>query len=243
MKKTTPDDKSGPMCFIRLNKDENKQPLALEAAIVRYVPKDRGKKTPIVDLIAAVHIGEKSYYQRLNREFKDYDAVLYELVAPAGTRIPKGGGESSSIVSMVQKAMKNVLELEFQLELIDYTRPNFVHADMSPKQFADSMDKRGESMFTMFLRMMLAAMNQQNAQDTSASDVQLLMALFDKDRALALKRVLAEQFQSMDGMLSYLEGPDGSTLVSERNKVALEVLRGQIDEGKKKLAIFYGADI
>jgi hypothetical protein len=70
--------------------------------------------------------------------------------------------------------------------------------------------------------------------------MQLLMALFDEDRALALKRVMAEQFQSMDGMLSAVEGADGSTLISERNKVALEVLRKQIGEGKKKLAIFYG---
>ena len=213
----------------------------MEAAIVRYVPKDRGKKSPIVDLVTAVHIGEKNYYERLNKEFEGYDAVLYELVAPEGTRVPKGGGSGSgSFISMIQKAMKDVLELDFQLQMIDYTRPNLIHADMSPAQFAESMNKRGESMLSMFIRMMIAAMNQQDSQETAASDAQLLMALFDKDRAMALKRVMAEQFQSMDGMLSAMEGADGSTLISERNKVAIEVLRKQIGEGKKKLAIFYG---
>jgi hypothetical protein len=234
-------DKENSSRFIRLSRDEKKQPLALESAIVRYVPKDRSKKAPIVDLITAVHIGEKSYYQRLNREFEGYDAVLYELIAPEGTRIPKGGGPGSgSFISMIQKAMKDVLELDFQLQMIDYTRPNLLHADMSPDQFAESMNKRGENMFSMFIRMMISAMNQQDPQQTADSDMKLIMALFDKNRAMALKRVMAEQFQSMDGMLSAVEGAEGSTLLSERNKVALEVLQKQIAEGKKKLAIFYG---
>ena len=63
--------------------------------------------------------------------------VLYELVAPEGTKIPKGGGEGSgSFVSTMQKAMKDLLQLEFQLEIVDYTRKNLVHADMSPEQFS-----------------------------------------------------------------------------------------------------------
>jgi hypothetical protein len=234
-------DKPDSSRFIRLSRDEKNRPLALEAAIVRYIPKDRSKNTPTVDLVTAVHIGEKNYYERLNREFDGYDAVLYELIAPEGVHVPKGGGPGSgSFISMIQKAMKDVLELDFQLQMIDYTRPNLIHADMSPAQFAESMNKRGESMLSMFIRMMISAMNQQDSQETAASDAQLLMALFDSDRAMALKRVMAEQFQSMDGMLSAVEGADGSTLISERNKVALEVLRKQIGEGKKKLAIFYG---
>jgi hypothetical protein len=36
-------------------------------------------------------------------------------------------------------------------------------------------------------------------------------------------------------------GPEGSTLVTERNKKALDVLRRQIKSGKRRLAIFYGA--
>jgi hypothetical protein len=36
-------------------------------------------------------------------------------------------------------------------------------------------------------------------------------------------------------------GPEGSTLITERNKRALEVLQERIDAGDRKLAIFYGA--
>src|SRR5271157_2337855 len=67
------------------------------------------------------------------------------------------------------------------------------------------------------------------------------MAMFDKNRSLALKRVMADQFQEMEGMTAVFEGPKGSTLIADRNKRALEVLKKQITAGKKNIAIFYGA--
>jgi len=226
--------------FLRLLRDEHREPLALQAAIVRHVSRDRDEASPDVDLISAVHVAEKSYYRRLNKEFADYDVVLYELVAPKGTRIQKTRGQSRSAVSMLQRGIKTMLELEFQLEQIDYTAPNMVHADMSPAEFAESMQRKGETVLGTFLRMLGYAMARQQASG-SASDAQLLFALFDKNRALALKRILAEQFQEMEGSLLAIEGEDGSTLISERNKVALKVLREEIDAGKTRIAIFYGA--
>ena len=35
-----------------------------------------------VHLVAAVHIADKAYYDKLNKTFKGYDAVLYEMVKP-----------------------------------------------------------------------------------------------------------------------------------------------------------------
>ena len=228
--------------FLRLVRDDGGTPVAMQAAIVRFAPRGGGRKGPTVDLIAAVHVADKDYYKQLNREFKAYDAVLYEMVAPKGAKIPKGGaGTGGNPIAMIQHAMKNILALEFQLEQIDYTRKNMVHADMSPQEFAKSMRKKGETVLTMLLRMWKYALLQQGKRSGKTSDVELLMALFDKDRALALKRLMAEQFEDMEGMLGALSGPDGSTIVTERNKVALKVLRGQITAGKRKIAIFYGA--
>ena len=42
-------------------------------------------------------------------------------------------------------------------------------------------------------------------------------------------------------MLEALNGPNGSTIVTERNKVALKVMDEQIEAGKVKIGIFYGA--
>lgn len=228
--------------FLRLTRDDAGSPVALEAAIVHCAPRDGGKTGPTVDLVSAVHVAEKSYYEELNRLFAKYDAVLFELVAPEGTQIPQGGVRpTGNPVSMLQNAMTDVMALQFQLEGIDYTADNFVHADMSPDQFAESMQRRGESVFQVFLRMLGYAMARQAQDPGGGGDFRLLLALFDKNRSLAIKRVLAEQFEDLEGSLSAIEGPDGSTLISERNKVALGVLREQIAAGKQKLAIFYGA--
>jgi hypothetical protein len=233
-------DKADP--YLRVARDEKGQPTALEAAIVRFAPADRSKTAPTVDLVAAVHVAEPSFFDQLNKEFKGYDAVLYELIAPEGAKPPKDGAAASgNPVSAVQNAMTQMLELEFQLKGIDYSAKNFVHADLSPDEFRRSMRDRDESVASIFLRMMGYAMAQEGKQSGGTSDADLLMALFDKNRALALKRVMAEQFEQLGGMLEVLDGPKGSTLISDRNKRALDVLRQQIDGGKKKFAIFYGA--
>src|SRR3954465_7134407 len=65
--------------FLRLVRDESGEPLRMETAVVRYRFKDAAKKDVTVDLVGAVHIAEKSYYDQLNKLFDDYDVVLYEL--------------------------------------------------------------------------------------------------------------------------------------------------------------------
>jgi len=226
--------------FVRITRDHKKQPLALETAVVTHVPRDCGQATPTVDLVAAVHVADRAYYEELNRLFAKYDAVLYELVAPEGTRIPKGGGAGSSHpVSVLQNAMTRVLDLEFQLRVVDYTKDNLIHADLSGEQLAGAMRERGESFWTILARVMGHAMADQ--KDYTVADARLVMALFDKNRAMALKRVLAEDFLDLEGSIQAIEGPNGSAIIADRNKAALKVLRKQIDAGKEKIAIFYGA--
>ena len=234
--------------YIRLLRDKQRRPIEMQTAVVRFVAPDEEREGLSVDLIAAVHIGEKSYYEALNEQFKEYDAMLYELVAPEGstplreepgTKSRPTKRRSTSAVSGLQTAMKDMLALDFQLDHVDYSQKNFVHADMSPEQFAKSMSKRGESIWTIMLQAMGRSLAMQGTRG-QPSEADLLLALFDKNRALALKRVLAEQFEDLEGAMSIFEGPDGSTLISERNKKALEVLKREIASGKKRLAIFYG---
>jgi hypothetical protein len=227
--------------YVRLERDAVGEPRALQTSVVHFAPTDGAGGNLVVDLVGAVHVGEKSYYEALNKRFEGYDVVLYELVAPDGTRVPKGGRPSAHPVGMLQSALKDLLGLEHQLAAVDYTKENLVHADMSPDDFAKSMEERNESFMGMFFRMMGQAMAQQSLNKNRTSDFDLLAALFDRDRAGALKRVMAEQFADVDGMMRALDGPEGSTIITERNKVALAKLREQIAAGKKKIAIFYGA--
>lgn len=227
--------------FLRIIRDEKEKPLAMETAIVRYVPADKAKPGPVVDLIAAVHVGEKSYYEQLNKEFENYDAMLYELVAPTGTKVSKKAADNRSAVSSLQVWMKGALALEFQLEQVDYHAKNFVHADMTPEQFSRSMRDKKEDPLTLFLKLMQASMAQQAQQKEPVNNTLLLAALFDKKNGpLVLKRIMADQLDSADTLLEALNGPAGSTLITERNKVALKVLGQQFAAGKKRFAIFYG---
>jgi hypothetical protein len=226
--------------FIRLRRDDDHRPVAMETAVVRYASAARPDVE--ISLVGAVHVGDKSYYDELNKLFEKYDVVLYELVAPEGTRIPRGGRKTPSThpIGILQEGMGSVLELSHQLNCVDYTKKNFVHADLSPEDFNKTMNERGESFFQMFLRLMGTGIAQ-NAAGAGVSDAALITALFSNDRAMMLKTVMAEQFESLDGQMSALDGPGGSTIITERNKRCFDVLGKQLEAGQKRIAVFYGA--
>ena len=71
--------------------------------------------------------------------------------------------------------------------------------------------------------------------------VKLMEILCRKDSATELKRLVGREFDSMESLITGLEADGGTVLVGERNRVALEVLDGEIARGKRKIAIFYGA--
>lgn len=223
--------------FIQFKDEPNNK--ALQVSIVRYQARTGGQQ--YVDLVGAVHVGDKQYYQQLNELFKHYDSVLYELVAPEGTYIPKGGVESKGVLSNIQVGMKDILGLSFQMEEIDYTQKHFVHADFTPEEFKQSMENKGESVFGMIFTLWRAGISQQLTGQSTASDFDFLMALFASDRQNALKLLMAKELANSDGVMSMLEGPEGSTLVAERNKKALQVLRREMKKPHQSFAIFYGA--
>lgn len=227
--------------FIRIQRDDAKQPISLQTAVVRYSRDPAENSTKSVDLIGAIHVGEKSYYEELNRAFQNYDAVLYELVAATNAAVPARGQRSSHPVNVMQVTMKNFLGLEFQLDGVDYKQPNFVHADLTPDEFAKSMEKRGESFTKLVFRMMGQGMAQQSTDPARSNDFAMLGALFSSNRAQDMKRVMAQQFEELEKANSVLDGPDGSTIITERNRRAIQVLEKQLQSGKQRVAIFYGA--
>lgn len=230
--------------FMRVLKPEGKrQPQALETAIIHLADE---KKTVEVDLVAAIHIGDKSYYEELNRRFKQYDAVLYELVADSGTVISREelrDRKNKSILSSFQSQMGEMLGLDFQLEHVDYTAENFVHADLSPAEFARRASERGD-LLNVLHRLLTLSVKKANDEEAANEELQMQGRLFGMFLAsnpqLARKRFLARQMlEQMDESL-WILGGDGSAIITDRNAAALKVLRQEIKDGKKKIAIFYG---
>ena len=92
----------------------------------------------------------------------------------------------------------------------------------------------------MFFRSLGSGIAMQSAG--KGGDVGLLAALVSSDRPKGLRRAFAEQMQMMDGQMAALTCEDGkSTLITERNAKAFQVLDREIKAGKKKLGVFYGA--
>ena len=230
-----------PESFMRFV-DDNRGGGALQTADVRF----QNAAGVTVDLIAAVHIGEKSYYDTLNQDFARYDAVLYELVKSKDVPPPGPGdaAKSDNPIGQFQRFLKNALDLDFQLDDIDYTAANFVHADLDKETFERMQQERGETFEQLMLRQLLKSFSQPppaNQQDDGDSLHDLVKILTRPDMERQIKVVIARQLGQMDLSAMGLDGPGGSVIVTERNKAALKVLADSIAAGKKKMAIFYGA--
>ncbi len=232
--------------FLRIESSEDGELKSLQTSVTRFVT---GVPDGVqVDLIGAVHIAEPEYYAELNKLFDTYEVLLYELVAPEGTVIPKGGKrEGTNPVAMLQDAAKNMLQLASQLEEIDYTKSHFVRADMTPEQIAEKMSERGETALTLALGTLADIMRQQNVaakQGATAAAMAELedLTLFDMmGNPAKMKRVLAQQFVATGSLDQAMGGPLNQLLVVDRNAEALRVLQKQIALGKKKIGVFYGA--
>ena len=226
--------------FLRIQRDESREPVALQTVIAKYVPAS-GAKGVEIDLVAVVHIGERAYYERLNKELEKHDAVLYELVAPEGNKPPKGAERrSDNPVAMLQQGMKLFLRLEHQLEVVDYLKANFIHADLSPEGMKKAMKERGDDETTIVLGVLADFLRKKNLDadkpEPQAPDISLTDLLNPKK----FKRMMAKQFENAGGEVS-LGGTINRLLVEDRNKACIKVLQQQLTAGKKKIAIFYGA--
>jgi hypothetical protein len=230
--------------YVRVKTGDDGKNDSMDTIVLSFKPKGKELTDLQVDLIGAIHVGEPEYYEALNKRFDTYDVVLYELVAPEGTRVRKEDAEKGprSAIGGLQNGLQGMLGLTHQLQCIDYSKANFVHADMTPEEFDKSMTERGESWSGMFFKSLgygLAAQHRKGAN--APGELDLIGALFSRNREYKLRNIFAGQMQSMEGQLAAIGGKDGSTIIEQRNGKAFSVLRKQIDEGKKKIGIFYGA--
>jgi hypothetical protein len=234
--------------YIRIMRDDRNVVTSLETAVVRFrqpVLKNKPKAKPVtVDLIGAVHIGDKEYYEKLNGLFSQYEVVLYELVTndpsliPSPEQLKNTMHEKKNSLSAVQDGMAGVLKLEHQLSYIDYTKKNMIHADMSAGELYKRMFEEGE-----FVEIIKRAFLEGFTQDDHSAKTQgrFLASFFIKDRSLGLKRAMAMEItEGVESQLFVIDG-EGSAMIAERNGIALKKLREQINAGKRKIAIFYGS--
>jgi Ca2+-binding RTX toxin-like protein len=190
-----------------------------------------------VHLVAAVHIADKAYYDGLNKTFKGYDAVLYEMVKPKGSGLPVPNQAPTNGITMVQRMMKDMLGLDFQLDDIDYRADNFVHADLDAETFEKMEADKGESILGLMIQQAIKTMGKEQKADAPDIGLSDLLDAFSGDNGgRKLKLLLAAQFGDIEDEFS-----GATVLITDRNRAALHVMRDEMAAGKKNMAIFYGA--
>jgi hypothetical protein len=235
--------------YLRFREDANSA--RLEIAI-RTFTMPSGQR---VDLIGVVHIADDSYYRELNQRFGAYDSVLFELVGdPKGLTAPAPLTEEQrrhetggSLVGTLQQAAGQYLGLTFQLDAIDYTRKNMVHADTTAKEFERMQQERGETMLTLFARAMevqMAAQMSGNVDPTAMGGLDtfgLIRILMSRDSAAEFKKALAKTFAQMESLTASMEGTEGSAILSGRNDVVGRKIKEVLANRKqRRIAVFYG---
>jgi len=225
--------------FARVAVDDQDRPTALQMSIVRYVPAANDRLLE-VDLVGAVHIGDPSYYAELNTRFRDYDAVLFELIAPEDALAPGRLEKRSGILSTTQVGMMNLLDLSFQLDEVDYDAANFVHADLSPTEMRASMEERGESLYVYFWRIFFASLNEYAKDPLGLKDMEMLSGVLVSGQGDSLKTMAAYEITNVKQASDMLGDDSGSAVIEARNQRAIDVLVREIDSGAQRIAVFYG---
>jgi hypothetical protein len=235
-----PDLPPGDGDFVRyLDGPERQQ---LQTGVVRYVRGDT-----IVDLVGAVHLADPDYFDALNTQLEQYDAVLYEMVGGEfQTRDQRDTEPEIAQVQMAHGLINKLLGMQYQTEGIDYDRLNFIHADIDWNQYRDLMSSKNQSLATLLERAMAAAQSGEGPAiltDEAAANAMFnrLISGLTTGNTAELKRALAPFLGEAEAFVNQIEGEDGTVLVTERNKVVMDILQRTLQGGQRRVAIFYGA--
>ena len=243
--------------FVRLQRDKAGKARALQTAIVRM----KSRSGQVVDLVAVTHVADKAYYQKLSKHLgANYQCVLYEMVLD----IPKSVAHQNRMreligrekkqpvidtsksgndpVSTFQLKLASLLGLEFQLPLINYNQPNFVHADLTLEEFNEAMTARAETPASLLKKLFTTSASSHDTPEEKAMARLPLLKIIASGPTPAEQKVLkagmAADFSDLTDTMQSLEG---SALLADRNQRVMDVLKQRIGRGDTKIAIFYGA--
>jgi hypothetical protein len=208
----------------------------MQAAVTSYVNDDGVR----VDLLSTMHIGEQAFFRDMSKRFPKYDAVLYELVAHRGEEATEEG------VNDQQREIASDCNLENQGPHMNYDRKNFVHADLDLEDI-EKLEVAKHGTFKGALGDGPGIKAAKGDRDTAGQSV------IYRDIQAAKKATPPEKIRLMRRAYSRLlevtakPGP-GETypagmevLVGARNDKVMKVLTQQMNDGKKNIAVFYGA--
>ncbi|MBI3722649.1 hypothetical protein HY251_01645 [bacterium] len=224
--------------FVRFQESEEEEGKAtLETAYASYTK--AGSDVEVV-LYGAVHIADKEYYEKVQKDLDSYEVVLYEMVTPP--KDPAKVDENMKTIGELQSAMGEILGFQFQKDGINYKAKNLVHADMTYEELSEATGgdiSKALPGAGMFSDPQMAKMLKPAVKFMKQMGKGFLESMGIKDQ---LKLQLGRQLGNTD--ISNMPGGEDmqKILIVERNKVALKVLDKELEKRTTgKIAIFYGA--
>lgn len=205
---------------------------------------------PSILLVGAAHLGTPEYYAALQKRLDACSVVLFEGVG-LGEALKQGPGALDRDLG-IQKQLANVLGLKFQLDAIDYRRPNFVNSDLAVEGVQTEIHERadkepGAKSDDMFKTLMEAL----QGTGKGAEMVKPLMALLGgSDQSRETTRLIFIEVLGRAG--EFLELAKNASpemrdlfdvILTERNEIVLRDLRTQLAKLQpgQNVAVFYGA--
>lgn len=221
--------------FIRV--DEDASATRLQTAVTRYE-----KNGASVELVGAVHIADKDYYQKLTTRFATYDALLFEMIggekyANPPVEEPEAPAKKEKDLSglhQIYGMVARFLNLTGQAESIDYTAKNFVHADLTIAEFTRMQAERHESLVGFAMKAGKLDPDAPNQPDPA----KLLKAMLSGKSNLVKLEIVHTLGQGDDQIAAFA---GESVIITDRNNRCLEVLQRELAAGHKNLGVFYGA--
>ena len=116
-----------PAPYLRAVDDESGGRVLQIASRTLVSPKKNG---PLVTLLGVSHLGEASYYGKIQKILDSADLVLFEGVG-FEDKVQKKQTGNSNAVSEMQLSLARSMGLVFQLEAIRYDRAHFRNSDIS----------------------------------------------------------------------------------------------------------------
>jgi hypothetical protein len=229
--------------------------LQLEIPARRFSP--RNGRGPDIWLTGVIHIGDAAYYQALQKHLDAQALVLFEGVG--GESLKRGPGSKNQDTNegetesgfALQSQMAHALGLEFQLETIEYNRPNFRNSDLSVEEIAALMARSDSDVQTGAAWNFEQLMKMMEGQSAWSGLVQLGFSLIGgQKRFQSLTKVMFIQtLGDLGGDIQTLGGMPPAmrelmrVLVEERNHKVMKDLRGELRRHKsdESISIFYGA--
>ena len=215
----------------------------LDIAVTDFAPAGEG---PTISVFGVVPVADDLYYQKVQRELDGYETVLYEGVKPSDLsaagwqkRMLDRSGEAGEL----QKELAEWFGFRYQLEAIDYTRANLVHADMSLEEFA----REGGERLGLVPRTKEGGDESDLPTEVRSTWSEVLkfgrMALGTPGPLQSLARkMFAETMGTSDIGTSLDLVPGLSELIlHKRNAVVMDVLKANLPKAKRSIAVFYGA--